>query len=282
MNNKRPNPEVSELRYRRLFETAQDGILIIDAESGKITDANPFLFEMLGYDTDAIIGKKLWEIGLFHHIVSNRKAFEVLQAKSGIRHEDVYLETKSGQIRQAEFTSNTYYVGEDKILQCNIRDITERKLAEEELRKTEERYREFYQKSPIGYQSLDSEGRLIEVNQVWLDEMGYTKEEVAGRWFGDFLRPDQIDLFKKSFAVFKNTGTAATEFYMNRKDGSVVLIAFSGKIARDTKGNFKQTHCTLQDITQRHLAEEAIRESQRKYQALFESIGDAAFVCYIR
>ncbi|MBF4483079.1 MAG: PAS domain S-box protein [Dehalococcoides mccartyi] len=281
MNNKRPNPEVSELRYRRLFETAQDGILIIDAESGKITDANPFLFEMLGYDTDAIIGKKLWEIGLFHHIVSNRKAFEVLQAKSGIRHEDVYLETKSGQIRQAEFTSNTYYVGEDKILQCNIRDITERKLAEEELRKTEERYREFYQKSPIGYQSLDSEGRLIEVNQVWLDEMGYTKEEVAGRWFGDFLRPDQIDLFKKSFAVFKNTGTAATEFYMNRKDGSVVLIAFSGKIARDTKGNFKQTHCTLQDITQRHLAEEAIRESQRKYQALFESIGDAAFVCYI-
>jgi len=73
MNNKRPNPEVSELRYRRLFETAQDGILIIDAESGKITDANPFLFEMLGYDTDAIIGKKLWEIGLFHHIVQTLK-----------------------------------------------------------------------------------------------------------------------------------------------------------------------------------------------------------------
>ncbi|PKH45824.1 hybrid sensor histidine kinase/response regulator, partial [Dehalococcoides mccartyi] len=66
---------------------------------------------------------------------------------------------------------------------------------------------------------------------------------------------------------------------MNRKDGSVVLMAFSGKIACDAKGNFKQTHCTLQDITQRHLADEAIRESQRKYQALFESIGEAAFVC---
>ncbi|AQX73345.1 PAS domain S-box protein [Dehalococcoides mccartyi] len=281
MNNKGLGLEASELRYRRLFETAQDGILILDANTGKIADANPFLLNILGYAQEEILGKELWEIGIFKDIASSRKAFAVLQEKEYIRYEDLPLKTKSGQIQQVEFVSNVYWVGDEKIIQCNIRDITDRKRAEELLRKTEERYREFYQKSPIGYQSLDSEGRFLEVNQVWLDDMGYKREEVIGHWFGEFLQPDQVDLFRKRFPVFKATGTADTEFYMNRKDGSVVLMAFSGKIACDAKGNFKQTHCTLQDITQRHLADEAIRESQRKYQALFESIGETAFVCYI-
>ncbi|PKH46344.1 hybrid sensor histidine kinase/response regulator, partial [Dehalococcoides mccartyi] len=165
MNNKGLGLEASELRYRRLFETAQDGILILDANTGKIADANPFLLNILGYAQEEILGKELWEIGIFKDIASSRKAFAVLQEKEYIRYEDLPLKTKSGQIQQVEFVSNVYWVGDEKIIQCNIRDITDRKRAEELLRKTEERYREFYQKSPIGYQSLDSEGRFLEVNQ---------------------------------------------------------------------------------------------------------------------
>lgn len=121
----------SELRYRRLFETAQDGILILNAPAGEITDANPFLSDILGYSRQELLGKKLWEIGFFKDEAASRKAFEVLQDKGYIRYEDLPLKTKDGRPIQVEFVSNLYTVNGDKVMQCNIRDITERKKAEQ-------------------------------------------------------------------------------------------------------------------------------------------------------
>lgn len=123
--------EVSEARYRRLFETAQDGILILDADTGKINDANPFLIAMLGYSKGEIIGKRLWEIGAFKDIKASQKAFLELQTKEYVRYEDLPLETKDGRSRNVEFISNVYSVDHQRVIQCNIRDITERKRAEE-------------------------------------------------------------------------------------------------------------------------------------------------------
>jgi PAS domain S-box-containing protein len=120
----------SEVRYRRLFETAQDGILIIDAESEEIKDVNPFLSEMLGYDKEHFLGKRLWEIGFFKDISASRQAFSELQANGFIRYEDLPLETRDGRSIDVEFVSNVYTVNGDKVIQCNIRDITERKKAE--------------------------------------------------------------------------------------------------------------------------------------------------------
>ena len=129
----------SETRYRRLFESAKDGILILNAETGAILDVNPFLLEMLGYTHQELLGKKLWEISLFKDIVANEKAFAELQKKNYIRYEDLPLETKKGVTKEIEFVSNVYLVDSIKVIQCNIRDITERKKAEEARRKTEER-----------------------------------------------------------------------------------------------------------------------------------------------
>ncbi len=120
----------SEVRYRRLFETAQDGILIIDAENGQITDVNPFLSEMLGYAREHFLGKRLWEIGFFKDISASQQAFKELQAKRFIRYEDLPLETKDGRSMDVEFVSNVYTVDGDQVIQCNIRDITARKRAE--------------------------------------------------------------------------------------------------------------------------------------------------------
>jgi PAS domain S-box-containing protein len=125
---------LSEVRYRRLFETAQDGILIIDAASGKVFDANPFLTELLSYHRDELIGKELWEIGLFRDIESNKKAFRTLQDRHYIRYDDLPLVTKDGRHIQMEFVSNVYSVGDQRVIQCNIRDITDRRQAEEGLR----------------------------------------------------------------------------------------------------------------------------------------------------
>ncbi|MBI5057853.1 MAG: sigma 54-interacting transcriptional regulator [Nitrospirae bacterium] len=126
---------VSETRYRRLFESAQDGILLLDAGTGQILDVNPFLLYMLGYSYNDFMGKKLWEIGLFSDIAASRLRFSELQAKGYVRYEHLPLQTKDSRLIDVEFVSNVYLVDNNKIIQCNIRDITLRKRAEEGLQK---------------------------------------------------------------------------------------------------------------------------------------------------
>ncbi len=123
----------SELRYRRLFETAQDGILILDFKTGQIEDANPFLTHLLGYSREELVGKRLWEIGAIIDKKSSLEAFAVLQDKGYIRYEDLPLMTKDGFIINVEFVSNAYGVNGDQVIQCNIRDITERKKVDKQL-----------------------------------------------------------------------------------------------------------------------------------------------------
>jgi PAS domain S-box-containing protein len=118
----------SELRYRRLFESAKDGILILDAETGQIVDANPYVMTTLGYSCDELIGKELWEIGVFRDIAAARDSFEELREKGYVRYDDLPLETRAGGKIDVEFVSNVYSVGDAKVIQCNIRDITERQL----------------------------------------------------------------------------------------------------------------------------------------------------------
>ncbi len=117
---------ISELRYRRLFETAQDGILILDADSGEITDVNPFLIDLLDYPFHELRGRKLWEIGQFKDIAANRAAFKNLQENEYIRYENLPLQRRDGKRIHVEFVSNVYWVEEHKVIQCNVRDITTR------------------------------------------------------------------------------------------------------------------------------------------------------------
>ena len=132
----------SELRYRRLFEAAQDGILILDAKTGAIIDVNPFLIQMLGFSREEFLGKKLWEIGAFIDRQASEDAFQTLQKNENIRYKDLPLKSKDGQLFQVEFISNVYWAGSDKVIQCNIRDITERKKAQDALLKSEALLRE--------------------------------------------------------------------------------------------------------------------------------------------
>ena len=121
----------SEMRYRRLFESAKDGIMILDAETGMIVDVNPFMTELLGYSHKEYLGKSIWDVGHFKDIVANKENFLELQRKEYIRYEDLPLETSAGQIAHVEFVSNVYMVNNQKVIQCNIRDISERYRAEE-------------------------------------------------------------------------------------------------------------------------------------------------------
>ena len=122
--------EESELRYRRLFETARDGILLLDAATGKITDANPYMSELLGYAPEQLRGKELWEIGLLQDKASSQAALRQLQERGYIRYEHLPLETAGGRQVDVEFVSNLYQADHQPVIQCNIRDITERRQLE--------------------------------------------------------------------------------------------------------------------------------------------------------
>ena len=124
----------SELRYRRLFETAKDGIFILDADTGRINDVNPFLAKLLGFSLSEMIGKTVGELSPFKDIESNRAMLERLQTEGYARYEDLPLETRDGRRIAVEFVSNLYEAGDERVIQCNIRNITERKRAQDEIR----------------------------------------------------------------------------------------------------------------------------------------------------
>ena len=140
-----------------------------------------------------------------------------------------------------------------------------------QLAQSEERFRILFDKAPLGYQSLDVNGHLIEVNQKWLDTLGYTRDEVIGQWFGNFLAPDYKEAFRTRFPLFKAQGYIHSEFEMLQKGGKAVFIAFDGKIGYGDNGEFKQTHCILQDITQQKANEEELRISEAKYSNYIEN-----------
>jgi PAS domain S-box-containing protein len=124
----------SELSYRRLFEAAKDGILILNFETGRISDVNPFLYKLLGFARDEMIGKTVGELSPFKDIESNQAMLEHLQEQGYVRYEDLPLETRDGRHIAVEFVSNVYRAGDRNVIQCNIRDITERKRAQEQIR----------------------------------------------------------------------------------------------------------------------------------------------------
>jgi diguanylate cyclase (GGDEF)-like protein/PAS domain S-box-containing protein len=165
----------SELHYRRLFEAARDGILILDAETGLITDVNPFLITMLGYSREEFLEKKLWEVGAFQDIETSKKSFEELRRNEYIRYDNLPLKTRNGRLIQVEFISNMYQVGDKKVIQCNIRDISQRGHDEEKFEfvsihdSLTDLYNHAYFKEEM---SRLERGRLFPVSIVMIDVDG--------------------------------------------------------------------------------------------------------------
>lgn len=161
----------SEVRYRRLFEAARDGILILNVETGMIDDVNPFMVTLLGFSREQFIGKTIWDIGFFKDIIPSMDKFLELQKKGYVRYEDLPLQTADGSTIEVEFVSNIYEAGDKKVIQCNIRDITEHKRAEL-LRKTQIAELQRWHNVTMG-----REGRILElkreVNEL-LDANGQT------------------------------------------------------------------------------------------------------------
>ena len=182
----------SEIRYRRLFEAARDGILILDAGSGEITAVNPFLADLLGYSQNDILGKKLWELGPFQDIKKGKIAFKELQSQEYIRYDDLPLETSDGRSIDVEFVSNMYLSDQQQVIQCNIRDITERKRVEQTLRAGDQRYLALFEYAPDGILIADCESFYLDANPSMCRMLGYSRDELIGLHASDIVAPAEI------------------------------------------------------------------------------------------
>ena len=266
--------EASEARYRRLFETAQDAILILDAEErrGKIMDANPFVIDLLGYSLDELIGKELWEIGLFSDKDESKAAMDQLQKDGYIRYEDMPLKTKQGKSVDVEFVSNTYMVGDQKVIQCNIRDITERAQAAHALGASEARYRRLFETAQDAILILEEDsGKIMDANPFLIDLLGYSLDELIGKelWEIGLFRDKQQS--KAAMEQLQENGYIRYEdMPLETKRGKRVEVEFVSNSY--LVGEQKVIQCNIRDITDRKWAEEAARISAERFRFLAESM----------
>ncbi|KAF5075328.1 Histidine kinase [anaerobic digester metagenome] len=164
-------------------------------------------------------------------------------------------------------------------VRCSVEMAIHTSKIEKKLRKKEKRFKTLYREAPLAYQSLNQEGFIIEVNLEWLEKLGYDREEVLGHWFGDFLTPESREHFRTNFPRFKAAGKiSGVTFVMLCRDGSRLNVSFTGRISYDKDGNFKQTHCIFQDITEQLKIEKALKESKNYYKAIFENRGAATII----
>jgi diguanylate cyclase (GGDEF)-like protein/PAS domain S-box-containing protein len=253
----------SELRYRRLFETAQDGILILDAETGAITDVNPYLIKMLGYTCEELLGKKLWEVGAFKDVEASKKAYLELQTQGYIRYEDLPLRTSDGQTMEVEFVSNVYPVGNQRVIQCNIRDIADRKRVERALIESEERYALATRGANDGLWDWNLKTNEFYYSPRWEAMLGSAEHLMENRpeeWF-QRVHPEDVERLQADLAAHLAGHTAyfESEYRMLHPDGTYHWMLSRGVAVRDANGKAYRMAGSQTDIMRRKAIEEQLQ-----------------------
>ncbi len=264
--------QVSEKQYRRLFESAKDGILILDADTGRVVDANPFLLALIGYSFDVVVGKHLWELGVFKDIAESKEAFSILQDNHYIRYEDLPLLTLAGQKIEVEFVSNVYLVDGKKVIQCNIRDITAHKLAERGLVESEAKTRSILDHIGIGVALISPGMEVLEVNQRmrdWFPTVEIGRRPTCYRAFDDLPRNEACDCCPTAKAL--QDGEVHEETMQSPRAGVPRHYRILSSPIRDASGGVAAVIEMVEDITERLSLESQFRQAQK-----LESVGQLA------
>lgn len=256
---------ISEQRYRRLFESARDGILILDAGSMTVIDANPFMTELLGYSASEFQGKHLWEIGLFKDKTQSLAAVQQLKDTGYVRYEDLPLESDQGSLREVEFICNTYPEDGYLVAQCNIRDITERKKQELALRKSEEQYRTLFTSIDEGFcivqmifdeQDKPIDYRFIQTNPAFESQTGLVNAQ--GKTMRQLL-PEHESFWFETYGRIALTGESSR--FEHRAEG--LLRYFDVYAFRHGDPQNRQVAILFNDITSRIQMQDTISDHAR-------------------
>ncbi len=259
---------VSELIYRRLFEAAQDGILILDVDTGRITDVNPFLVKLLGYSRQEIIGRTVGELSPFKDVVSNQAMLAKLQKDGYVRYEDLPLKTLDGRDIAVEFVSNVYQAGDKQVIQCNIRDITERKRKEESHTQLATAVEQAVETIVI----TDTAGKILYANPAFAKTTGYSLADAMGQ-NPRILQSGKHDakFYRQMWSALQRGETWSGHFINRRKDGKLYDEDATISPVRDTAGVIVNYVAVKRDVTRELQLEARINQAQK-----MESIGQLA------
>lgn len=261
----------SELRYRRLFEAAKDGILIMDAETGRIADVNPFLVKLLGYSYEEFLGKYIWDLGSFASIAANKENFQALQQKEYIRYEDIPLQTSTGKMVFVEFISNVYQVDDTNVIQCNVRDISERKLAEAKVERERNRLAAILKTASDGIHILNFDGLLVEANDAFLNMLGYDKTAIGRLRVTDFdVQLDAETIGKIFNKCIAQRDTLLIETRHRRSDGRDIDVEVGSRAINLDGQDF--IFCSSRDITARKQTNTELRRSKAFLESVVENV----------
>ena len=265
----------SELSYRRLFEAAQDGILILDVVTGRVTDVNPFVVKLLGYSRAEMLGKTLGELSPFKDVVSNQAMLERLQLEGYVRYEDLPLKTKDRRHVDVEFVSNIYEAGERKVIQCNIRDITRRKQAE----MTSNMLAAIVESSDDAIIGKDLDGNITSWNKGAEKIFGYTAREMLGTSILQLIPADQQEEENELLEKIKQ-GESVLHFETRRqtKNGRLIDVSVTASPIHDAGGRAIGVSKVARDITARKQAEHSLRESEEKFRQIAETINEVFWI----
>ena len=253
----------SEKRYRRLFESAKDGILILDYETGTIKDVNPFLIELLGITKDEFLRQKVWELGFIRHLIANQDKFHEVQQHDYVRYDNLPLEAGDGRRIDVEFVSNVYEVDGTKVIQCNIRDITERRQMEALLR-IQDRAMQSASEGIIITDASGPDCPVIYANQGFEAMTGYSSAEVIGRncrfLQGRDTDPTAVASIRESMRERK---PVTVELLNYRKDGTTFWNKMSITPICNESGNLTHFVGIQSDVTARRHTQEQLRQSDK-------------------
>ena len=265
----------SETRYRRLFEAAKDGILILDAETGMIVDVNPYLLNILGYSHEQFLGKKVWELGFLKDVIASQDKFLELKQKGYVRYEDIPLEASDGRQIDVEFVSNVYDVDHQHVIQCNIRDISARKKEEAKAAQLAA----IVESSDEVIISTTLDGVILSWNAGAEKIYGYKGSEILGKPIS-ILFPSDRPNEKEEVLEKIRSGQRFSRFESVRqgKNGQLIDMSLTVSPIRDKEGNIIGVSTIGSDITDRKRAENALRESERRFHRLFDVSPDAFLV----
>ena len=260
----------SENSYRRLFEASPDGVFLLDAESGLLTDVNPYMADLLGQPREQLIGRALWEIGLFPDEQIGRNVFGELQIKDFHRIEQLPVTAPRGQRWYVDLTCNAYRTGGKRVMQCNVRNITDRKNAESALRDSEERYRTLVEVSPQGVWIAGRDGGLIYINQYWIEYSGMSLAQSAGTGWYEQVHPEDRAHTREAWGQALRTGsTLETELRLRRlADGNFRWHLVRGVPVRDADGQIEKWLGVFVDIHERKQTEQERAQMLAREQML--------------
>jgi PAS domain S-box-containing protein len=244
--------QASEVRYRRLFETARDGILLLDAVSGRVVDVNRFMLELLQFPIEHFLGKELWEIGVFCDSETNKAAMATLQKRGSIHYDNVPLKHRSGRGIPVEFVSNVYREGEHNVIQCNVRDITERKAAAA----LNSHMAAIIEYSDDAIISKTVDGTIATWNPGAERMFGYAAEEVVGRPVSFLFPPDRLNEEPELLERLRR-GERVEHFETVRlaKNGQRIEVSLTISPIKDSDGHLVGASKILRNITGRKRAE---------------------------